>query len=467
MKQILTLLIVVGLLAACKSKDATTVTPAPPAPPQPPTPQVETAKVFPYKIHQTELDNGLNVVTVPYNSPGLVSFYIVVRVGSREEVEAGKTGFAHFFEHMMFRGTDKYPKSLYGDVLKETGAGANANTWLDRTVYHMTGNADKLDKMFELEADRFQNLKYSEADFKVEAGAVKGEYTKNFANQFRQLNEAIVKTAFKEHTYSHTTMGFFEDIVDMPNQFDYSLEFYDRFYRPEYSTIIVIGDVEPETVVDLSKKYFGEWERGSYSANIPVEPSQTETRFTHIQNPGFIPTLALAYKGPAFEDNSKDVAALDIISSMFFSERSDLYKRLVEQEQKLLNLRGYMYYTRDPFLFEIDALAKDEAELQYIKNAITEELNKIKQGQIDKKLLEDTKSNQKYSLMMSVDNPESIAETLSYFTWLTGDPESINRYYNTLESVTVADIQRVAQKYFDDSKLTIATISSKEQGGVK
>ena len=114
-------------------------------------------KVFPFKIHQKSFPNDLNVVTVPYESPGIVSFYIVVRVGSREEVEEGKTGFAHFFEHMMFRGTDNYTREEYDAILKSIGASANANTWLDRTVYHMTGNAEMLDKMFEIESDRFFN----------------------------------------------------------------------------------------------------------------------------------------------------------------------------------------------------------------------------------------------------------------------------------------------------------------------
>src|SRR6185369_8732075 len=115
-------------------------------------------KILPYPIIQKRLGNGLNVVTVPYDSPGLAAFIIVVRAGSRDEIEPGKTGFAHFFEHMMFRGTDKYPKEKYSEVLKSTGASANANTSLDRTEYHMTGNAEKLETMFEVEADRFQNL---------------------------------------------------------------------------------------------------------------------------------------------------------------------------------------------------------------------------------------------------------------------------------------------------------------------
>ncbi|MFM9051039.1 MAG: M16 family metallopeptidase, partial [Bacteroidota bacterium] len=157
--------------------------------------------ILPYPIQQQRLDNGLNVVTVEYPSPGIAAFYILVRVGSRNEIEPGHTGFAHFFEHMMFRGTDKYPKERYSEILKSTGASANANTSLDRTLYHMTGSSAKLETMFELEADLFQNLKYSIQGFKTEAGAVKGEYTKNSANPYTKLNELVQNTAFSSHTY--------------------------------------------------------------------------------------------------------------------------------------------------------------------------------------------------------------------------------------------------------------------------
>ena len=133
----------------------------------------QSEKILPYPIYQHKLANGLNVVTVPFDSPGLASFHIVTRVGARNEVEPGVTGFAHFFEHMMFRGTDNYSKEEYAAALKSTGAAANANTTQDRTDYHMIGNANKLDLMFELESDRFLNLNYSEHEFKNRSGGCK------------------------------------------------------------------------------------------------------------------------------------------------------------------------------------------------------------------------------------------------------------------------------------------------------
>lgn len=426
-----------------------------------------TNKILPFPIQQKKLANGMNVVTVPFNSPGLAAFYIVVRAGSREEVEEGKTGFAHFFEHMMFRGTDQYSKEAYDEVLKSIGASANANTYFDRTVYHMTGNAGMLEKMFEVEADRFQHLKYSEHDFKTEAGAVKGEYTKNSASPYVQLNEKVLSAAFDKHTYEHTTMGFFKDVVDMPNQYQYSLQFFDRFYRPEYTTVIVVGDVKAADVNRYAEKYFGAWKRGSYQPDIQTEPAQTETRYAHLKQPAFPPYLSLSYKGPAFSDKSKDLPALMLLNTLLFRESSDLYQKLVVKEQKVRALNSYTVPTRDPFLWSITASVVKADDLQYVKDEIARALEKAKTEPLDAKKLADAKSNIKYSFAMGLDSPDQIANALAQSVWLTGDPESTNRYYALFQSVTADDIMMAAQKYYTTNTLTIGTISPADEGGVK
>ncbi|MFO7259437.1 MAG: pitrilysin family protein [Bacteroidota bacterium] len=424
-------------------------------------------KILPYPIHVHDMPNGLRVVTVPYESPGIATFYIIVRAGSRDETEPGKSGFAHFFEHMMFRGTEKYPKERYNEILKSIGASANANTSNDRTVYHMTGNAEMLEKMFELEADRFMNLKYSIQDFKVEAGAVKGEYTKNFANPYMQLYEKVRATAFTKHTYGHTTMGFFEDIVDMPNQYEYSLQFFDRFYRPEYSTILVVGDVTPEKVNALAEKYFGSWKRGNYTTKVTPEPPQTETRYVHLQVPNFPPLVGLSFKGPAFSDKTLDMPALDVLSLLLFSEKSELFKKLVLEERKVRSLWGGAQDSRDPYLFDIQASVVDASDLQYVKDEIMKAIEKAQKEPVDPEELKKVVSNLKYRFAMDMDSPDAIAGALSNYIWITGDPEALNRTYANYEKVTPEDIMRVASKYLVTTGLTISTISPDEKGGVK
>jgi zinc protease len=424
-------------------------------------------KILPYPIYQHKLSNDLNVVTIPFDSPGLAAFYIVVRVGSRNEVEEGVTGFAHFFEHMMFRGTDKYPREEYKKVLKMTGAGANANTSLDRTVYHMTGNVEYLEKMFELESARFMNLNYLEHEFKVEAVAVKGEYTKNYASPYQQMYENLVNTAFDTHTYKHTTMGFFDDIVDMPNQYDYSLDFFKRYYRPEYCTIVVVGDVEASKINNLAEKYFGDWERGNYVSEIPVEPTQNGKRKFHLQNSSIPPFMNMSYKGPAFSDSKIDMPAIDVLNTILFSQNSELYKKLVVEEQKLRFIGGGAFDSRDPNLISIQSSFISKDDFQYVREEITKAMEDVKTNGVDEKKLQDTKSNLKYSFAMGIDDPSAIANSISHYIQLTGDPESINRLYAMYDKVTNEDIIMVANKYYVESALTIATISSDEKGGVE
>jgi len=423
--------------------------------------------ILPYAIHKHTLPNGLEVVAVPFDSPGLAAFYIVVRAGSRNEIEKGVTGFAHFFEHMMFRGTDAYPTEKYRDILKSTGASANANTSNDRTIYHMTGNAGMLDLMFKLEADRFMNLNYSEHDFKTEAGAVKGEYTKNYASPYQKLYEMTLNTAFDVHTYKHTTMGFFDDIVDMPNQYEYSRTFFKRFYRPEYTTIVVVGDVTAAQVNGLAEKYFGAWKHGDYKADIPVEPPQKEERFVHLQSGEVPPLLALNYKGPAFKDTELDMPAMDVMSTILFSQNSALFQKLVVKERKARFIGGGAFDSRDPNLFTIQASLISKDDMQYVKDEIVKAIDDLKTNGVDAKRLEDTKSNLKYSFAMRIDNPDAIANTLCHYIALTGDPETVNRVYQLYDKVTVDDLKRVAAKYFVPTGLTIATISADAEGGVK
>ncbi len=418
--------------------------------------------ILPNPIFQYKLPNGLNVVTVPFNSPGIAAFIIVVRAGSRNEVEEGVTGFAHFFEHMMFRGTDKYSKEQYDDVLKSIGATSNAYTSNDRTVYHIVGDANKLKLMFEIESDRFQNLHYSEHDFKTEAGAVKGEYTKNRASPYGQLEEKIKETAFVKHTYRHTTMGFYEDVVNMPNQYDYSLKFFERFYKPEYCTIIVTGDVNPDNVNSLAEKYFGKWERGNYTPDIPVEPQQNEKRYVHIQNASIPPYLSLNYKGPAYSDKEIDIPALKVISSILFSKRSELYRKLIVKENKVRYIYGNIPTSRDPDLIEINVSLVKREDFPYVLNEIENAIDKLKTTPLEDNLIKDAISNVKYSFAMRLDTPGSVAHSLAHYISLTGDPESLNKHFSLYDNITKENIIKIANKYFVDKTLTVATISSEE-----
>src|SRR5262249_14171193 len=157
----------------------------------------------------------------------------------------------------------------------KVGARQNAYTSDDYTNYHTTFSKDDLELMLKVEADRFQHLSYSEEQFKTEARAVLGEYNKNSADPGNKLGEALQERAYTTHTYKHTVMGFIQDIEDMPNNYAYSHTFFDRWYRPENTTIIVAGDVTAEQVIPLVEKYWAMWPRGKNNVVIPQEPKST------------------------------------------------------------------------------------------------------------------------------------------------------------------------------------------------
>ncbi|MFP5263986.1 MAG: M16 family metallopeptidase [Blastocatellia bacterium] len=421
-------------------------------------------KIFPYKYSIDDLPNGLRVITIPTDYPNIVALYIVVSTGSRNEVEPGKSGFAHLFEHLMFRGTEKVSAEKYNEALKAAGADTNAYTSADRTVYHTVFSKEDLDQIMMLEADRFQNLKVPEDLFKTETRAVLGEYNKNSANPSTKLFEAMRETAFKKHTYQHTTMGYLRDVQNMPNMYDYSLEFFKRYYRPEYTTIVVSGDVKRDNVLALVKKYWGDWKRGNYVPDIPPEPEQTEERTASVDWPTpTLPWVAVGYKGPAYSDEQKDKPALDLIGSLGFSETSDLYQRLVIKEQKVDTLFVNFDDHPDPYLFTVGARVKDPKDVDYVRNEIIKTFDSFKAAPVAKGRLDAVKANLKYSFALSLDNSEAIAANIAPYIALRRTPETINRLYEVYNTVTPEDIQQMARKYFVEKHRTIVTLSHKEK----
>ena len=424
--------------------------------------QQKQRKLFPYDYTTDDLPNGLRLVTVPTDYPNLVAIYIVVRTGSRNEVEPGKSGFAHFFEHMMFRGSENFTSEQRDAILKRAGAEANAYTSDDRTVYHEVFSKEDLDEVMRLEADRFIRLKYSPDVYRTEALAVLGEYNKNSANPFFKLYELMRETAFKKHTYSHTTMGFLKDIQDMPNQYDYSLEFYRRFYRPEYTTIVLVGDVTRERALELTKKYWSDWKRGDYVPDISVEPPQTEARTAHIDWPSpTLPHLVVAFRGPAFSDDEKDKIALDLLAPLAFGENSDLYQKLVLKEQKVDQFFPDFGDQIDPELFAVYARVKDPKDVDYVREQILATFKRFTTEQVDQAKLDATRSRLRYGFAMAMNSSEAIARALAPFIALRRTPETLNKLFALAEGITPQDIRATASKYFKDQNRTVVTLATK------
>ncbi len=424
----------------------------------------QTRKVFPYNYTVNDLPNGLRVVIVPTDYPNLVSLYTVVKAGSRNEVEENKSGYAHFFEHLMFRGSENYPAGAFDRIMKKAGASSNAYTSDDRTVYHETFAKEDLDEIFGLEADRFKNLKFSVEQFKTEAGAVLGEYNKNSASPLFKMFEVIRETAFNNHTYSHTTMGYLKDIKDYPNQYEYALQFFKRFYRPENATIVVVGDVKTDEVLAKVKKYYGDWKGEEYKQQIPVEPIQKEARKNHINwDSPTLPYISVSYRAPAFSDVEKDKAALDLLSAIAFGENSSIYQKLVLEEQKAVFVAPNFDNHLDPELFTVFAQVKDEKDMNSVKDEIVGTYKRYAKELIPQKQLDETRSRLRYSFSLAMDSNDAIAGTLARFIALRRSPETIDKLFALYDSITPEDIRAMAEKYFTDNSQTVVTLTSKKE----
>jgi zinc protease len=430
--------------------------------------QTKEQKIFPYHYTIDELPNGLHLITIPTDFPNLVAVYTIVRTGSRNEIEPGKSGYAHLFEHLMFRGSEHYTPEQRDAILKRAGAEDNAYTTDDRTVFHEVFSKEDLDTILALNADNFQHLKYAPDAYKTETKAVLGEFNKNSANPSEKIFEVLRAAAFKQHTYEHTTMGFIKDIEDMPNQYDYSLQFYKRYYRPENVTIIVVGDVQHDSVLAMVKKYFGDWQRGNYTPQIPTEPQQNAPREEHIDWPSpSLPYVDVAFRGPAYSDTDKDHAALDLLQAYAFGENSDLYQRLVLKEQKVASLDSSFSNRLDPELFYVEARVKDVKDVPNVRDQIMATFRRYTTELIPQDKLNETRSRLRYSFALSLDSSEAIAATLAEYVGLRGTPETINKLYALYDQITPEDIRAAAAKYFVDNNRTIVTLTSTAKGGAE
>ena len=426
-------------------------------------------RIFPYDVTVRDLDNGLRVVVVPTPYPDVVSLQIVMGTGSRDEVEPGRSGFAHFFEHMMFRGSETISAAEYQDLLKRAGGDQNAYTSDDRTVYHTTFLKDDLDTILRIEADRFQNLSYSEPDFRTEALAVLGEYNKNFSSPVRRIFEAQREVAFRDHTYRHTTMGFLADIEAMPEGYDYAQSFFDRFYRPENAVLLLAGDLDPETAIADVERHFGSWERGYRPPEIPVEGPLGGPVTNHVAWESPTPAwMTVAFRGPAAygasvdPEHPADMQALDVLSALAFGPSSPLYQRLVVEEQLADQLWASFPDSRDPGLLTVAARVPEAENLAAVRDAIQQTLAEWRVRPVDPDELAALKSRFRYGFAGRLDNTEAIADALVPVLSVTRDPSTLETIYANYAAVTPEAVLGAANRTFRDENMVVVTLGHGE-----
>ncbi len=423
---------------------------------------------LPFQTKTTTLKNGLIVVRVPFPSPGLVAWYSVVRVGSRNEVEAGHTGFAHFFEHVMFKGTKAFPDGSGEAVLGKLGFAGNAYTSDDVTVYHSTGPTSGLDQLIEIEADRFKNLEFGEATFQTEAKAVLGEYNKNAANPLLKIEETMLATAFKSHTYRHTTLGFLDDIKEMPSRYEYSKQFFKRWYTPDNVMIYVVGDFDDKKLMASIEKRYGDWAGTAATVDIPKEGAQAAARSASLTwGSPTLPRHLVYWKTPAGTLTGNETAVQLVISEYVAGKMSPLYKSLVLDKQLVEDLEPDFGVHRDPHLFGVFVTLKEEAARTQVDAAVLAAVKELSAGTVDPARLKHIQDHVKYSLIMRLETPDAVADALARTAGILGAPDALDTLMKKVATVKPADVTAYAKKYLTDESRTTLVFQAPSAGGAQ
>jgi zinc protease len=283
------------------------------------------------------------------------------------------------------------------------------------------------------------------------------------SNPFLPLHERMLELAFQKHTYRHTTIGLLADIKDMPNQYQYSLGFFERFYRPDNSVLLVVGDVRPEQVFTLAEKHYGAWKRGYQPPAVAAEPPPAGPQRGHLDWPTPTnPYLLMGYRTPAFAAD-RTWATLFVVEQLLFSESAPLYQDLVVDKQWVDFVGGASDPHRDPFLFTSYARVRSDDLLSKVEAAIRAALAGLQQQAVDTARLQRIKSHLRYAFAVSLDSPMSVAQQVGQIVWLTGDVPALNQLWREIEAVTPQDVQRVAREIFRDEGTTVVTLSHPRQ----
>ncbi len=404
------------------------------------------------------LNNGMKFLVVEDFSIPNANMYFFYKVGSRNEHQ-GITGLSHFFEHMMFNGAKKYGPKEFDRTMEFNGGSNNAYTTENITVYTDWFPAASAEIMFDLEGDRISSLSIDPKMVESERGVVLSERRTGIENDpLRPLSEGLQATAFQEHPYHWPIIGY-ED--DMKNWTQQDLErYFKTYYAPNNCVVVVSGAMKFEKVKELAKKYLEPIPAQPAPPKVHiVEPAQTGERRITIKKEVETPYLMIGYKTP--ESKNEDYYALNILSSILSSGNSSrLYAALVDQKELATDVGTYFSDTFDPNLFNIYAVANQDIKETDLEQAIYAEIEKIKKDGITEKELQKIKNQKLMEFYNQVETINGKSNNIGTYEVFFGDYRKMFDAPANYNKVTVADVQRVAQKYLTKSNRTVAVLKT-------
>ena len=394
-----------------------------------------------------DLDNGLHVILHQDNSTPIVAVTVMYHVGSKNE-NPNRTGFAHFFEHLLFEGSENIKRGEFDDYISKAGGTNNANTWYDRTFYYEILPSNNLATGLWLESERMLHAKVEKVGIETQRQVVKEERRQRVDNRpYGSILEEAMKRAYSVHPYQWSVIGSM-DHLDAAQEEDYK-KFYKDFYVPNNAVLSIAGDINMAEAKTMIAKYFGTIPKGTKEIFRPtiVEPPLTgeirDTIYDNVQLPAVVQTYRIPAQGTA------DYYAVSMLGTLMSQgESSRLYKSLVDEQQKALFVGSFPLSLEDPGVSIAFGITNMGVAPEDLESAIDQEIAKAQNELISEKEFQKLRNQVENDFVTANASIEGRAESLANYHMYFGDSNLINTEINRYLKVTREDIQRVAKKYF-------------------
>lgn len=411
-----------------------------------------------------KLQNGLEVILYKDVSLPLISVNIWYKVGSAYE-QKGKTGLAHFFEHMMFQGSENVPKEMHFRYIQEAGGTLNGSTNFDRTNYYEKLPSNSLELALWLESDRMGYFLSALTREKLDnqKSVVANERLERYDNQPYGLAwEIILKNLYPEnHPYSWATIGFLEDIKSY--NLDDVQNFFKTHYSPDNASLVIAGDLETVKTKDLVEKYFGPIASFNHRKK-PEETSSGLEKNIIVEHPDNVQLERLYLAWQTDKIYTDDDPVLDVLADILTgSKNSRLNKRLVFDDEIAQDVSSFQYSGKFGGMFMIISTAKPNVTLEMIKQVIMDEINTIINSGIEEKELVKTKNGIKASFIYSMQSIDNIADRLNMYNFYLDDPNKFNFDLMRYNKITINEVSEVCRKYLYRAFVELRVVSNKKK----
>ncbi len=413
------------------------------------------------EVSEYQLDNGLKLLVKPDNRAPVVVSQVWYKVGSSYEYN-GITGISHILEHMMFKETENLESGEFSKIISENGGSQNAFTGRDYTAYFQTLEKDRLEVSFRLEAERMRNLIIDETELFKERDVVSEERRlRTEDNPQALLREAFNATAFINSPYHHPVIGWMSDI----NHYQKAdlVDWYQKWYAPNNAVVVVVGDVEPDAVYQLAKKYFGPLQPEQTATVKPqVEVEQRGERYIKLKAPAQLPYLMMGWKVPVITtaETEWEPYALDVLAGILSGTSSSRFsKELVREQQVAAGVSAYNNnFSRLDDMFIIGGTPAQGKSIDDLQTAIQQQLDALKMTPVSDAELQRVKTQVVAAEVYELDSVFYQAMQLGMLETIGLDWQLSEQYVDKIKAITAEQVQQVAQKYFIDDRLTVGEL---------